>query len=103
MLPASRSLEFGDLIFLSGQLASGLQAAAIPAGFDQSPGQKQSVLHALEIGFEVASVSAGCRKSVARQGASIPRLVAVFEACLATIGAVAGGFLERGNPRHHRI
>src|SRR5947209_4061043 len=95
-LSTSRSLEFGDLNLLPGQLSAGEQAAAIPPDFGVSPSQEQSVVPALEIGFEVAHVSARCRKNITRRGASIPGLVGVPEACLATIGAIAGGFLERG-------
>jgi hypothetical protein len=48
------------------------------------------------VGFEIAYVSARCRQiKTTPQGASIPGLVAVVEACLATIGAIAGGFLKR--------
>jgi hypothetical protein len=55
------------------------------------------------VGFVVAYVSARCRKVkfTPRTGASIPGLVAVFEACLATVGATAGGFLKRGKLRHY--
>jgi hypothetical protein len=65
-----------------------------------SRAQKQSGVLALKVGFVVAYVSARCRKNITRRGASIPGLVAVFEACLATIGAIAGGFLKRGKFRH---
>jgi len=58
------------------------------------------VFRALFVGFEVAHVSARGRENITRRGASIPGLVAVLEACLATVGAVAGGSLKRGKPRH---
>jgi hypothetical protein len=104
LLPTSRSLEFGDLILLPGQLPAGEQAAAIPPGFTLSRAQEHSGIPALKVGFVVAYVSARCReiKFTRRPGASIPGLVAVLETCLATIGAIAGGFLKRGKLRHCR-
>jgi len=50
-----------DLKLLSGKLARGVQAAAIPPDLMLSPGQKHSGLPALLVGFVVASVSACCR------------------------------------------
>jgi hypothetical protein len=90
-----RSLEFGDLILLPGA-----KAGAIPPDFIVSPAQKQSVFPALGVGLEVADVSACRRENITGRGASVPGLVAVLEARLATIGAIAGGFLKRGKPGH---
>jgi hypothetical protein len=102
-LPTSRSLEFGNLNLLPGQLPPGEQAAAIPPGFNGSCAQEPSGFLALKVGFVVAYVSARYRetKFTPARGASIPGLVAVFEACLATIGAIAGGSLNRGKLRHY--
>jgi hypothetical protein len=79
-----------------------MQAAAIPPGSTVVGTQKQSGLPALSIGFVVVYVSAGRRniKNTRRRGASIPGLVALLETCLATIVAIVGDFLERGNLRH---
>ena len=89
------------MILLPGQLPPAEQAGAIPPDGIAVPADKQSVFRALGVGFEVAYVSAGCRENITGRGASIPGLVAVFEACLAAIGAVAGGFLKRGKLRHY--
>jgi hypothetical protein len=89
---------------LPGQLSPGEQAAAIPPSIILSPAHKHGGVPALKVGFVVASVSARCRetKFSPRNGASIPRLVAILETCCATIGATAGGFLKRGKLRHCR-
>jgi hypothetical protein len=59
------------------------------------------VFHALTIGFEVVCVSARYRRTTTSiPGTSIPGLVAVFEACLTTIGAIAASSLNRGKLRH---
>ena len=99
-MPTSRSLEFGDLILLPGQLPPGEQAGAIPPDGIAVPANKQSVFRALFVGFEVAHVSARGGESVTSRGASIPRLVPVLEACLATVGAIAAGSLKLGKLRH---
>jgi hypothetical protein len=93
-----------DLILLPGQLPPGEQAAAIPPDSSIPPDQKQSVVPALKVGFEIAYVSARCReaKVTSRRGASILGLVAVLEACLATIGAIAAGSLKLFELRHER-
>jgi hypothetical protein len=88
-------LEFGDLEFIAGG-----QAGAIPPDGGAVPANEQSVFRALFVGFEVAHVSARGREKVTGRGASIPGLVAVLEAGLATIGAIAAGSLELGKPRH---
>jgi hypothetical protein len=90
----SWSLEFGDLEFIAGG-----QAAAIPPDRIAVPANKQSVFRALFVGFEVVHVSARGRENVSGRGASIPRLVAVLEACLATTGAIAAGSLKLGQLR----
>jgi len=87
----SCSLEFGDLEFISGS-----EAAAIPPDGIAVPADKQPVFRALVVGFEVAHVSARGREKITGRGASIPGLVAVLEACLATIGAIAAGSLKLG-------
>ena len=90
------------MLLLPGQLPPGVQAAAIPPDAIAVPANKQSVFRALLVGFEVAHVSARCRENVTRRGASIPGLVAVLEACLATIVAIAAGSLELRKPGHDR-
>jgi hypothetical protein len=91
----SCSLEFGDLEFIAGG-----QAAAIPPDGIAVPANKQSVFRALFVSFEVAHVSARGRESVTSRGAPIPGLVAVLEACLATVGATAARSLKLGKLRH---
>ena len=88
-------LEFGDPVLIAGG-----QTAAVPPDFIVPPAHKQSVVPALIVGFEVAHVSARRRKNVAGRGASIPGGVAVFEARLATVGAIAAGSLKLGKLRH---
>jgi hypothetical protein len=90
----SRWLEFSDL-----ELLPRGQAAAIPPDVIVSPAQEQSVLPALKVGLEVSYVSAGGREGLAGRGASVPRGVAVPEACLAAVGAIAAGSLNFGKPR----
>ena len=91
------------MLLLRGQLARSVQAAAIPPHFSWSPGNEHSGLPAVLIGFEVGWVSA-CRRQdkTPGRGASVPGLVAVLEARLATIGAIAAGSLELGKLRHDR-
>src|SRR3981081_247873 len=84
----SCSLEVGDPEFIAGA----------PAGM-AAHSHKPSVVHALFVGFEVACVSARGRESVTSRGASIPGLIAVLEACLATVGAIAAGSLKLGKLR----
>ena len=62
-LATSRSLEFGDLLLLPGQLPCGEQAAAMPTGFSLYPAQKRLGVHALRVGFVGECVSARCRES----------------------------------------
>ena len=101
-LSAFGPAEFCDILRLfSGKLTSREKAAAIPPDFIWPRRQKQSGLPAFLVGLVVAHVSACRRENIGGCGASVPGLVAVFEAGLATIGAIGRGPFKRGNPRHH--